>query len=143
MKNISVVTTVEIPRQRVADLLVGAFEGRAELPGGCNYWIKHQVFGVTTPPRPVVILEAGNPHPTMHSTYDYPLTEGGEVTFQAKDESGKEVTVKLNLETLAKGLEVMAAKYPRTFADFIAENDDACTADVFVQCVAFGKVVYG
>ena len=135
MKTISVVTTVEIPRQRVADLLVGAFEG------GCNYWIKHQCFGQKPPPTPTAIVspDTGEVYPT----YDYPLTEGGECTFVAEDESGKEVTVKLNLETLTKGLEVMAAKYPRAFADFIAENDDACTADVFVQCVAFGRAVYG
>jgi len=37
----------------------------------------------------------------------------------------------------------MASEAPRHFADFIAENDDAETADVFLQCCLFGRIVFG
>lgn len=42
-----------------------------------------------------------------------------------------------------EGLEIMAAKYPKHFAAMIAGQGDAITGDVFVQCVIFGKVIYG
>ena len=44
---------------------------------------------------------------------------------------------------LQQGLQRMARKYPRHFADFMAENDDAITGDVFLQCVVLGEVIYG
>jgi hypothetical protein len=44
---------------------------------------------------------------------------------------------------VTKGLEIMATKYARHFADLVSENDDADTHDVFLQCALFGEVVYG
>lgn len=41
------------------------------------------------------------------------------------------------------GLSLMSRDYPNHFADFMAENEDAETADVFVQCCIFGNIVYG
>lgn len=138
MNNISVTSTSTVDRQRIAALLVGAFEG------GCNYWIERQPFGEVVPPNPVAILDADDGEGAkIWPTYDYPLTEGGEVSFTAENGNGENVVVKLNLETLTAGLQVMAEKFPRHFSDFMMENDDADTADVFVQCVAFGDVVYG
>ena len=49
----------------------------------------------------------------------------------------------LTLPKLKRGLTVMAKKFPRHFADFLTENDDADTADVLLQCALFGEVVYG
>ena len=37
----------------------------------------------------------------------------------------------------------MAKKFPKCFADFLTENDDAETADVLLQCALFGEVRYG
>lgn len=37
----------------------------------------------------------------------------------------------------------MQEKYPQHWADIINESDDANTADVFLQCVVFGEVIYG
>ena len=44
---------------------------------------------------------------------------------------------------MRRGLEVMAAQVPRHFDDFMAENDDAITAYVWLQCCCLGEVVYG
>lgn len=49
----------------------------------------------------------------------------------------------LNLEALQRGLGIMAAHYPRHWANFISEDDDAETGDVFLQCCIFGEIVYG
>jgi hypothetical protein len=40
-------------------------------------------------------------------------------------------------------LALMAEKEPRHFGDFMGENDDATTSDVFLQLCLFGEVVYG
>jgi hypothetical protein len=41
------------------------------------------------------------------------------------------------------GTELMAEKYDWHFMDVIMDNDDAVTADVWLQCVLLGEVVYG
>lgn len=38
---------------------------------------------------------------------------------------------------------IVAARYPHHFADFYAEDGDANTADVFVQCCVFEMIKYG
>ena len=46
--------------------------------------------------------------------------------------------------SIQKGLSVMARDYPRHFSDALDEaRNDAITADVFIQCVIFGKVIFG
>ena len=44
---------------------------------------------------------------------------------------------------LLKGLQLMAKDYPQQWADFMDDNDDANTGDVFVQLCCFGKTIYG
>jgi hypothetical protein len=44
---------------------------------------------------------------------------------------------------MAKGLQVMAEKYPVHFNNFDSDNFDAETGDVFLQCSLFGEIVYG
>ena len=52
-------------------------------------------------------------------------------------------TTILKLSTLKKGLKVMAEKYPKHFKDFLIQNCDAITGDVFLQCCVEGEVIYG
>lgn len=44
---------------------------------------------------------------------------------------------------IISGLATMAATAPKHFADLANENDDAITHDVLLQCIVFGKIVYG
>jgi hypothetical protein len=55
----------------------------------------------------------------------------------------EEETHTLTLDTLKKGIKVMAKKYPRNFNDFINDNLDAHLGDVYLQCSVFGEVIYG
>lgn len=48
----------------------------------------------------------------------------------------------LNKEKIGVGLSIMAKKYPGHFIDFIKENYDQTTGDVFLQCCLFKKVIY-
>lgn len=124
--------TTDIPIQRVSDLLCSAFEG------GSNYWYQIDKF---IKPLNFNNSEEGD---EKFRHLSYPINEGGALVISAdEEEEGKPVTYSLNLETIEKGLKVMAEKYPRHFNDFMQENDDACTGDVFLQCCLFGEVIFG
>lgn len=49
----------------------------------------------------------------------------------------------LNPKAIQRGLGIMASDYPRHWANFLAEEDDAETGDVFLQCCVLGEIVYG
>jgi hypothetical protein len=49
----------------------------------------------------------------------------------------------LDLGTIRNGLQVMADKYPNHWHDFINDNEDATTGDVFLQCCLYGEVIFG
>lgn len=124
---IDIVTTVNISLSRIADLLCTAFEG------GVGYWC--QIVGYDTPKNPRSIWGEDK----IVKYVDYPLC-GGSVFVTTDDEQDKQ----LNLDGTAimEGLKIMAEKYPRHFSDFLNENEDAVTGDVFVQCCLFGEIVY-
>jgi len=118
-----------VPLARVADLLCCAFEG------GVGYWCA--ITGYTKPAEPRSVWGDG----TVYKHVDYPLT-GGAVLCQVTDEDEPEKLV-LDGAAIERGLKLMAEKWPRHWADFIGENEDASTGDVFVQMCLLGEVVYG
>jgi len=136
LPTISIEVTQKVDLQRIEDLLCGAFEG------GSNYW--YQIEDYTMPKELTfkgdcldLLCEGEDPMNTFRFL-TYPLNEGGEVLI-----SSEEGTHSLNLKAIKKGLQFMAKKYPRHFNDFMQENDDACTSDVFLQCCLFGEVIFG
>lgn len=126
----------EIPLSRIADLLCGAFDPASNAVG---YWC--EIVGQTKPPVMKFQTDPKQIYPYM----DYPLNVGGELIIKEQEpENGKQAdNLFLNLFTIKSGLETMAEKYPKHFADFLEENDDNDTADVFVQCALLGDVIYG
>ena len=119
-----VTTTVKFSDQRIEDLLCGALEG------GSNYW--YNISGEVNPTN----IEC------QHRHLQLPMTEGcGLLIGDYEDDEIEPVL--LNRESLAKGLKIMAEKYNRHFKDFMEENDDADTSDVFLQCCLFGEMVCG
>ena len=127
MENITVKQSV--PIARVGDLLCSAWEG------GSTYWCR-----VESKHQPEVITFGtmdGKPY-----AHEIALNEGGSVTLR-DIEDDKIIAKRLTLSAVVDGLQVMAEKYPKHFADFLSENDDATTGDVFLQCCIFGEVIYG
>jgi hypothetical protein len=125
---------VSITKRRIADMLCCAFEG------GSNYWYWIDKF--IKPPK----LEWQGDPEQVFQHLDYPLNTGGALIISDKgsDEPVKsKKTYRLDLESITKGIQVMAEKEPRHFADFLGEDDDATTGDVFLQCCLFGEVIYG
>lgn len=130
MKNAETLISIMVPYhvtvERVQDLLCNAIEG------GSNYWVEY-------------MDRYGEDCRSVEYRQEVPFVKG--CWLEVKD-IGDGINhdggvFKIDLEAIKKGLAVMAEKYPKAFADFINENDDAETGDMFLQCVCFGEVIYG
>jgi hypothetical protein len=136
VNNVVTEISVKIPitKQRISDLLCSAFEG------GSNYWYWIEKF--VKPP----VLEWQNDPKKVYQHLDYPLNEGGALIISDKEDDNptkSKKTYRLDLESIVKGIQFMAEKYPRHFADMVSEDFDATTGDVFLQCCLFDEVIYG
>jgi hypothetical protein len=49
----------------------------------------------------------------------------------------------LNQEKVERGLRLLITEEPEHYSDWQSENEDAITADVFLQLCLLGEVVYG
>jgi len=74
------------------------------------------------------------------SETDKALTITGVLIKDYETEPNKSTS--LNLSKIKKGLTVMAKKYPKHFADFLQEDYDETTGDVFLQCCIYGEIIY-
>jgi hypothetical protein len=150
MTTLTVTVKQEIPLKRIQDLLCCAFEG------GSNYW--YTIVEFVKPAELKVRTEEGE----IFRHLDYPVNEGGAVVVGDREEwypyrmekeraehlkesfdKPEPKKYRLDLEAIDRGLQLMADKYPRHFADFVGENEDASTGDVFLQLCLFGELVYG
>jgi hypothetical protein len=136
MNNVVTEISVKVPitKQRISDLLCCAFEG------GSNYWYWIDKF--IKPPK----LEWQNDPEQVFQHLYYPLNAGGALIISDKEDDSptkSKKTYRLDLESITKGLQVMADKYPWHFANMVSEDFDATTGDVFLQCCLFGEVIYG
>ena len=76
---------------------------------------------------------------SYHPAEIIPLVEGCAVNFC--DIGNEKEKWSLTREKIIKGLAIMNEKYPKHYSDFINENDDPTTGDVFVQCCLFGVAI--
>ncbi|MCR9276230.1 MULTISPECIES: hypothetical protein [unclassified Mameliella] len=114
--------TIDMPAQRIADLMITAIET------GIGHWASDvQVYAGLDTRTPYG--EASSYEGSWHVKGTYPLTNDGSETD----------TFFFSAETFARNA-VMA---PWALADWINENEDAGSADVLFQCAAFGGVVFG
>lgn len=130
--------TQSVSAERIADVLCNALEG------GSNYW--YMIIDKIEPRKWVFPHERSAK--AVNSTkylHEYPFNEGGALIINdwSAEEPELKDPVRLDSERIAKGLQIMAESYAGHFADLVAENDDAETADVFLQCCIFGKCIYG
>lgn len=71
-----------------------------------------------------------------------PFRITGELWIGDRDNYLKEA-VKLTVPDMYKAIALMKYEYPRHWQDFINDNADAETGDVFLQLALFGKIVFG
>ncbi len=138
--------TIEVSDEQLRYLLCSALEG------GSNYWYMH-----TRSEFPAgvdyVDFEKGGRFGNDEWSWPYliPFTDGCALimtTEKAGDEAefnadGSLKEYRLDRAALTKGIDIMAQKYPRHFANVMTENGDAETGDVYLQCCLFGEIVYG
>lgn len=139
-ENFTVETDLDV--EKVRGLLCNAFEG------GSNYW--YLIDKINFPPGMVRGDYAeggkGQDGPSYwHWSQLVPTQAGGSLTMSTKerDEINGAKKWVLDRDAIQRGLRVMREKYPRHFGDLLAENDDAETGDVFLQCCLFGELVFG
>lgn len=117
-------------RERVNDLLIGAFEG------GSNYWYNlpdiDNVLNCTQDVIDLLFVDR-----VIIAVYDHG------VSLVVTDIENDELLGEFNLETIERGEKIMSEKYSKHFCDAYDETDDADTADVWFQCCVMGKVIYG
>ena len=134
-------TTIDVPEQRLRDMLTCAFEG------GSNYWylIDESETVYADGLSYEDFKEGGkltDPDNYHHPLEIIPFTKGCSLHIRDKNDNGCWGYF-LGLAELEAGLQVMAEKYPRHFSDMLEENDDADTGDVYLQCCLFGEVIFG
>jgi hypothetical protein len=113
-------------------MLCSAFEG------GSNYW--YEIKSVKAP-EAFEFRYMPDLLDKPCSYTDYPTNVGGHLIVG--DDEGDMEDAMLNLPALHQGLQVMAEKCPNYFRDLMNDNDDAFTADVFLQCCLWGEVIFG
>jgi hypothetical protein len=122
--------TENVSFENIGGLLCSAFEG------GSNYW--YEIHDYVEPKEITFQAMKGEVFPHI----DYPLNVGGAVIV-GDMEAPEEAPKRLDMAAIKNGLKVMAEKYPHHWQDFVSENDDAITGDVFLQCCLFGEIVFG
>ncbi len=130
-----------IELERIADLLNCALDTAY---GSSYYWCEWVSNKSVKPP--VLEFQYDREKITIYRNIDYPLNKGGSIVIKiAGDEddkdNGKEYT--LDLKEIKYGLTCMSKRYPSHYGDFLNENEDATTGDVFLQCCLFGEIIYG
>lgn len=131
MMQVEYKSSAVVNERDVADLICTAFEG------GIGYWCK--IVGYKKPEK-VWTWNSDDAH--VYRYVQYPMSEGGAVIL--KDVEGEDdAELTLDMAAIRHGLSVMASKYPRRWTDFVDDNADAFTGDVFIQCCLFGEVIYG
>ena len=125
--------TLDISTSRIADLLCCGMEG------GIGYWAKIEtVPGDATP----IELDGNWKDVGKYRHIWCALTEGAHIIVWDAEEPEEKLGT-LDLEKVKAGLAIMQAKYPRHFNNFLSEDEDAETGDVFIQCAVLGDIVYG
>lgn len=121
-----------IPDDRREDMLTGAIEG------GSNYWY---YLSDNMCDR---ILEATpelDKHPFVARMWAYLKTGKKIVIRDIEDKS--EILGKLSIADMSEREFKMAKEHPEHFSNILTENDDAETADVWLQYVLMNSIVYG
>lgn len=138
----------EIPTSRIVQLMCSAIEGgdpvtTARKGGWCMgiYWHSRKA----EPPADIWYAEekffGGQFRLQIVEVADENLYEP-DATEAANIKSGALKVHTVTEKTFAKGLAVMAEKFPRQFAQIVQDNIDAPCADAFLQSTLFGDEKY-
>lgn len=106
---------------QISNLFVGAIEG------GSNYWCAKI--------RPL--------NKDDKRSYDVYMLDGFIAWEEEESTHGQGLKRTVTKDDIDVAVKIMSEKYNRHFNDVLNENDDAETADVFLQLCCFKTLVYG
>lgn len=140
-KGFNVLIPTHITDEQIKNLLCAGIEG------GIGYWA--QIIDYQFAPGLSIedFREGGRfqkPGNYWHPSEIIPLFPGCAVIFQEAVDPDFEPEGPwiLDREAINRGLQLLS-QHPRHFRDFVEENEDAITGDVFIQLCLFGNIVYG
>lgn len=130
---------LEIPADRIAQLMCSAIEGgdpvtTARKGGWCEgiylrgWWEKHMKD----------LDEVWYADPKLYSSNEFTI----EIVEVDDETTGHLTKHRRNAAEFAKGLAVMAKKFPRQFGQIMTDDIDAPCADAFLQSLLFGDEKY-
>jgi len=130
-----------VDADRVCSLLVGVFD-----LGASNYWV-HEFDSVEADDPDWSWCESEESLREwlkVSKVYTAVMCGGHwDVILLNDNEDGPGETIRVSKEDLIEGLKIMATKFPKHFQNFVNENDDVETSDVYFQCCVLKDVVYG
>lgn len=136
MNTFTITVKTEVTYESVSDLLCSALDPAVTNSSGSGYWC--EISGQVRPQELLFRAGENEEYPYM----EYPLNEGG-LIFLKDTESDNGETYTLDLQTVERGLQLMAMEDPEEFAKMGDNRADGATADTFLQYCVFGKVIYG
>ena len=127
-------TMAYVGRKTIAQALSLANEG------GIGHWASGAGF---VEPQGAELLGAYHHFEDIaYDFVDFPVN-GGATLIREQSADPDSPPLSIDPESIQRGLEVMATKYPVHFHALTHGQMEKRTADVLVQCVVFGKIVYG
>lgn len=135
--DITVTITHTITQRRIADMMVSCIE--------TSYMVRSWCRGIYLKGEWQEALKAKKL--SRSPWYDSPEIYDDKLEFSVAelvDEHTDEVkNHTITLQHIKDGLQWMAENRPTDFNDMISENDDAYTADIFLQSIVLREIVYG
>ena len=119
------------------NLLVGALEG------GSNYWYHNADYKFAPGITLADIRKGGkytDPDDYFHPMQIIPFVPGCALLLEDAEDDNK--VHELTLDKMKTGLKLMTQKYTHHWRNLITGNDDAETADVFLQLSLFQDIIY-
>lgn len=133
-----VVTKTLVTNYRMRCLLCSALEG------GSNYWYRIEDYDLPDGVRYEDFREGGKyaiEGEYWHPAQLIPFFPGAAVIFSVP-EDGDGKAYRLDRGAMVNGLQIMADKFPKHWSDFVNEDDDATTADCWLQVSLFQELRY-
>lgn len=127
--------TIDIPSQKIADLMVTVMEG--------NYMTKAWCHGIyLNLSDPMVLSSPWYSNPALYEkSFELEIVEILDESKMLSEDNLKRHIC--GSAAFVNAFRLMVEHSPRAFADFMNDNYDSITADVFIQYVALGEVMYG
>lgn len=131
--------TLEIPNERVAQLMSSAIEGRDPVTAG---WCRGIHWKSENETPPVFKDRNGNDEGPWYGVARFYARPFRIEVVEEWTTRGRTRRHYITPSTLRNGLIAMAKLYPNRFAQVLTDNIDAPCADAFLQATLFGEEKY-